>query len=103
MEKEKSKKVLTVVMVLVAIISVIGAAYAGWRYLFVGDVNILSTPSVELELLESTDEIINIENALPKSDDQGKSQSETFNFAVTTRTAGQSDHSLCKRQRNRFD
>ena len=92
MEKEnKTRKILTIVLLVIAITLVIGVSYAAWRYTFTGNANTINTPSIELELLESTDEIINITNALPMSDTNGKEQSTTFNFAVTTKTSAAQD------------
>lgn len=91
MEQEKNKKRLTIIMLVAAVISVIGATYAIWTYTFAGSASTITTPNIELELLESTDEIINISNALPMSDTQGIGQEKTFNFAVTTETSGTID------------
>lgn len=91
MEQEKRTKRLTIIMLVAAVISVIGATYAIWTYTFVGSASTITTPNIELELLESTDEIINISNALPMSDTQGIGQEKTFNFAVTTETSGTID------------
>ena len=84
--ESKTRKILTIILIIMAIILVIGISYAVWRYNFFGNANTMNTSNIKLELLESTDEIINITNALPISDDEGKSQAETFNFAVTTET-----------------
>lgn len=91
MEKEKKTKILTIVLLVIAVTLVIGVSYAAWRYTFTGNTNTINTPSIELELLESTDEIINITNALPMSDTNGIGQSKTFNFAVTTKTSAVQD------------
>lgn len=91
MEKEKKTKILTIVLLVIAVTLVIGVSYAAWRYTFTGNTNTINTSSIELELLESTDEIINITNALPMSDTNGIGQSKTFNFAVTTKTSAVQD------------
>ena len=63
----------------------IGISFAVWNYGFVGSANTIDTGEVSLELLESNTDIISIENALPISDETGKTLNETFDFAVTTK------------------
>ena len=60
---------------------------AVWTYGYLGGTNTLQTGNVALKLLESTSEIIDIKNALPKGDNEGKTQEETYNFAVTTKAS----------------
>ena len=62
----------------------VGITYSLWTYGYLGGTNTLQTGNVSLKLLESTSEIIDIKNALPKGDNEGKTQEETYNFAVTT-------------------
>lgn len=87
----KTKKVLAIVFAVVGILLVIGGSYALWTYNFTGGQNIIEVDSISLELLESNDEVISIEKALPKADKDGIAQSEAFSFAVTTRTEGVTD------------
>ena len=83
----KKKLLLTISLILILIIAVVGISYAAWNYVFNGTLtNTLSTNDISLELLESNDNIINITNALPMSYNDGKTQEETFNFAVTSKT-----------------
>ena len=88
--KQKSNKkqlILTVLGVLALVIAVAGISFAAWNYVFNGIlVNTISTNDISLDLLESDDEIINITNALPMSDNEGKAGTETFDFAVTSKT-----------------
>ena len=88
--KQKSNKkqlIISIVGVLVLVITVVGASFAVWNYVFNGTlVNTISTNDISLDLLESNENIINITNALPMSDNEGKSQTETFDFAVTSKT-----------------
>ena len=65
----------------------VGITYSLWTYGYLGGTNTLQTGNVSLKLLESTSEIIDIKNALPKGDNEGKTQEETFNFAVTTKAS----------------
>ena len=65
----------------------VGITYSLWTYGYLGGTNTLQTGNVSLKLLESTSEIIDIKNALPKGDNEGKAQEETYNFAVTTKAS----------------
>ena len=65
----------------------VGITYSLWTYGYLGGTNTLQTGNVSLKLLESTSEIIDIKNALPKGDNEGKTQEETYNFAVTTKAS----------------
>jgi len=85
-KKNKKKRIIIGIVPLILLILVIGISYAAFYYNFLGTDNLINVEPIELKLLESTDEIINIENALPMSDAEGIAQSETFDFAVTTRT-----------------
>ena len=83
----KKQLILTVLGVLVLIIAVAGISFAVWNYVFNGQLtNTISTNDISLDLLESNTNIISIENALPMSDNEGKAQTETFDFAVTSKT-----------------
>lgn len=64
----------------------IGVSYAVWNYMFIGNVNKLESYDISIELLESNENLINIENALPMSYSDGKAQEDTFDFAVTSKT-----------------
>lgn len=72
-------------------ILLIGVSYSVYNYNFLGSLNFLEKEMIELELLEDTTEVISLTNALPISDTQGLTQTETFNFAVTTRTKATTD------------
>ena len=83
----KKRLIISVIGLVVAVIAVVGATYAVWTYTFNGSSrSTIDVPGVELELLESQENIINITNALPKSYNEGKNQEETFDFAVTSKT-----------------
>ena len=86
-EKNKKKLLITIVGLITLVIAVVGISYAAWNYVFNGSLtNTISTPEVSIELLESNDNIINITNALPMSDNQGKAQTQVFDFVVTSKT-----------------
>ena len=80
----KNKKIIAIGLVVTLLVLVVGITYSLWTYGYLGETNTLQTGDVSLKLLESTSEIIDIKNALPKGDNEGKTQEETFNFAVTT-------------------
>ena len=87
-QKNNNKKTLivSIIGVLVLIIAVVGITYAAWNYVFNGSLtNTLQTADISLELLESEDNIINITNALPMSDNEGKLE-QAFDFVVTSKT-----------------
>ena len=66
------KKVITISLVIILLMLCVGISFAVWNYGFLGNVNTLDTGEVSLELLESNTDIISIENALPISDETGK-------------------------------
>ena len=88
MKNNKFSKVLSITLsVFMLLILIGGTTYAAWRYNFVGTLtNIISTTGLEIDLLESDDEVIALTNALPMTDEEGLSQNEEFNFAVTSKT-----------------
>lgn len=87
MKKEKSKKRKTIIsLMLLLYICVIGVSYAVYNYTFTGNKSTLETAGISLEFLESNTNIITIENALPMGCIDGKNQTETFDFAVTSKT-----------------
>ena len=86
-DDNKRKKVITISLVIILLMLTIGISFAVWNYGFVGSANTIDTGEVSLELLESNTDIISIENALPISDETGKTLNETFDFAVTTKAS----------------
>ncbi len=86
-EKKNKKIVINICAVLALMLIVTGTTIAGgyWSYIS-KDANSISTGEVSLTYLESTSEI-NLTNALPMSDNDGKLLSKKgakFEFAVTT-------------------
>lgn len=76
----------TIIYTLIVIMILVGTSYALWSYDFIGGTNELKATSFELEFLESSNEVINIDNAIPVSDDTGKNQSTAFEFLVRSET-----------------
>lgn len=86
-KKQVNKKVLISIIGIIIAIALVGVSYAVWHYTFNGTLkNTISTNDISLDLLESNENIINIENALPMGCTEGKQQQETFDFAVTSKT-----------------
>ena len=86
-QKNTKKKLTAIILSIVLILAVIGVSFAAWYYTFNGTLtNLISTNDISLDLLESNTNIITIENALPMGDNDGKSQTQTFDFAVTSKT-----------------
>ncbi len=89
-EKHKiAKKNIIIItsIILLVLVLIIGIAYAAFDFNFIGNTNTLETGEVSLELLESNNNIITINNALPMSDNEGKGQSKTFDFQVETKAS----------------
>ena len=80
------KRLLPLLLAIISLVMIIGGSYAVWNYNFIGNSNTISTADMSIEFLESNSNIINIENALPMGDNDGKSQETTFDFSVTSRT-----------------
>lgn len=86
-QKNTKKKLTAIILSIVLVLAVIGVSFAVWYYTFNGTLtNLISTTDISLDLLESNTNIITIENALPMGDNDGKSQTQTFDFAVTSKT-----------------
>ena len=83
----KRKKIIVISLTVILLMLCVGISFAVWNYGFVGSANTIDTGEVSLELLESNTDIISIENALPISDETGKTLNETFDFAVTTKAS----------------
>ena len=81
----KGKKIIIISLTVILLMLCVGISFAVWNYGFVGEANTIDTGEVSLELLESNTDIISVENALPISDETGKTLNETFDFAVTTK------------------
>ncbi|MGM9878875.1 MAG: hypothetical protein ACI31R_02485 [Bacilli bacterium] len=83
---KKKKLIAEIVFVLVLMTLFIGVSIAGgyWSYKS-SSANTLETGSVSLTFLESNS-VIDITNALPKSDSDGKTQNDLFEFAVTSKS-----------------
>ena len=95
-EKNSSKQVLLSVLgVAILVVAVVGVSFAAFSYSKTGEkVNTITTGSITMNYAETTNGI-NLTNALPMSDDQGKAlsgntdgQEEYFDFTVSANITG---------------
>ena len=86
-DDNKRKKIIIISLTVILLMLCVGISFAVWNYGFVGSANTIDTGEVSLELLESNTNIVSVENALPISDETGKTLNETFDFAVTTKAS----------------
>ncbi len=84
----KNNKLKVISLVLMGLLLVVGASYAFWEFSYVGSSNVIKTSDVSFRLLESNNEVINIENAIPMKDEEGMNQTDTgnvFDFEVKSK------------------
>ena len=83
---DKKKKILGIIYSLIIILLLGGVSFAIYTYSFEGKLNKLESHSIELEFLESTNEVISMNNVVPISDETGKTQNDYFAFQIRTKT-----------------
>ena len=84
----KGAKKLSLLVFILGVFLIVTGSYAIYRGTYTGeDDNKIVTDSASLEFLESNTNVINIPNAIPMSDEEGKTQSDAFDFAVTSKTS----------------
>ena len=90
MVKEK-KELIIVGLIIVMIITLIGVSYAAFSYSKTGTkLNSITTGSITMTYTE-TDNVININGALPTTDETGKvrlTEGQYFDFTVSSKIAG---------------
>ena len=88
---KKKETIIIVVLILVMIISIIGVSYATFNYSKTGTkVNSITTGSITMSYTES-DNVINIDKALPTTDETGKvrlKEGEYFDFTISSEIVG---------------
>ena len=85
------KRAFPIILLLFLVAIVIGTTYAVYTLTTTGNENSITTGVVSMSYTESTN-VISIENALPISDSDGKTQSNYFDFSVTSNfTIGQNN------------
>ncbi len=83
----KRKSILELVILVVAFLLLFaGVSFAMYRIAYTGDTSRINTTSVGIDFLENNENIISINNGLPKTDEEGINQDEEFTFAVKTKT-----------------
>ena len=85
-DKLKNNKALMISLVAVIIILIGGVSYAAYDYSFIGNDSKLESGSVSIKFLESNTNVIDLKNALPISDSEGK-KGNSFDFVVTTKAS----------------
>ena len=92
MENNNSKQmILSILGVVILVVAVVGVSFAAFSYSKTGEkVNTITTGTITMSYSETTNGI-NLSNALPMSDDQGKALSgsnNVFDFTVTATING---------------
>lgn len=83
----RNRMIRVLLSVVILFLLITGISFAAYTWRFNGTLtNQISTTGIQLDFLESQENVINITNALPMTDEEGKYQHETFDFAVTTKT-----------------
>ena len=82
-DKLKNNKALMISLVGVLIVLIGAVSYAAYDYSFTGKDSKLESGSVSIKFLESNTNVIDLKNALPISDSEGK-KGDSFDFAVTS-------------------
>ena len=85
-DKLKNNKALMISLVAVLIILIGGVSYAAYDYSFTGKDSKLESGSVSIKFLESNTNVIDLKNALPINDSEGK-KGNSFDFVVTTKAS----------------
>ena len=89
--ENKKSTIATITYGLFVILILVGASYALFDYSFLGSGNTITQDEMEIEFLESSNDVIGLTNAIPLSDEEGRSQPDTFDFQVRTKTKNDTD------------
>ena len=85
---KNKKSILILGLVLLLIIAIIGVSYSAFRFTGEGTkVNTITTGSITMTY-EETENVINLEGALPTTDKTGKTLSDYFEFTVSSNITG---------------
>ena len=90
--KENFKKYSTVYIVVLLLLVIIGVSYAIFAVTNLSDVNTINLGQISMSYTEPENALV-LENALPMSDEDGKAQSDYFEFKVTTHATTDADDS----------
>lgn len=83
-ENDQKKMLLSVLGVAILVVAVIGISFAAYTTLFTSSANTVSTGTIMVSYSESG-QAINVTNAMPLDDTNGKAQTEKFDFTVSTK------------------
>ena len=83
-ENDQKKMLLSVLGVAILVVAVIGISFAAYTTLFKSNANTVSTGTIMVSYSESG-QAINISNAMPLDDTNGKAQTDKFDFTVSTK------------------
>ncbi len=83
-KKDRKKIFLVVILTLVLMLLVVGVSYAVFTYTKLSDDNRVTIGQIAMSYEESST-IISVEDAMPMTDTIGRSQTDYFNFSVTSR------------------
>lgn len=83
-ENDQKKMLLSVLGVAILVVAVIGISFAAYTTMFTSKANTVSTGTIMVSYSESG-QAINVTNAMPLDDTNGKAQTEKFDFTVSTK------------------
>ena len=83
-ENDQKKMLLSVLGVAILVVAVIGISFAAYTTMFTSSANTVSTGTIMVSYSESG-QAINVTNAMPLDDTNGKAQTEKFDFTVSTK------------------
>lgn len=88
-QRESKELLLSVFGVAILILVISGITYAIFRYTSNSKtVNFISTGAIDMSYIESTTNVITINDAIPISDNVGKLQNEYFDFTLSSTISG---------------
>lgn len=91
-KKVEEKTILEIIILIVSLfLLIMGVSFAMYKFHFTGSSSSINTTSVGIEFLESKQNIIDIKNATPMTDEEGINQDDEFVFAVKTKTTRTTD------------
>ena len=90
MEKVKNKNIISVVLLIVMLFLIGGISYAAYTYVNTGGANTINTGQITMSYAEPSN-ALEIQEALPISDINGKEQTNYFEFTVTTHATTNED------------
>ena len=83
-ENNQKKMLLSVLGVAILVVAVIGISFAAYTTIFTSNANTVSTGTIMVSYSESG-QAINVTDAMPLDDTNGKAQTQKFDFTVSTK------------------